>query len=414
VKKIIVILVAAILFGALGALNFTDVARAQTATPTPAKKVIYKFWSKYCPHCKDENIFLEKLEKQRSDFEVKSYEVTSDASAADLFKKFSNHCGNSNYSVPALFIGTKHIIGFKDEATTGKEIIAALDSYTLANYPDPYEHLNQTVSGQTDNGQGTGQCQTAGGTSSETNFKRKLPFLGEVDLRTASLPLMTVLIGTVDGFNPCAMWALVALLSLLVALGNRKRVLLVGGTFLLSSWLFTFVYLLAWLNFFTLVKFDLILRLIVGAIAIYTAYQLFMSYRDETEECKVSRGKGRVYRHIERLSQSSFLPFLLIGAFTLAVMVNIVELMCTINLPVIYTKVLSMANLPRWQYYLYIGIYDVFYMLDDIIVFLIALISMKAFAGFNKKYSRFTKLIGAIVMFVLGISMLFFPRLLSF
>ena len=95
-------------------------------------------------------------------------------------------------------------------------------------------------------------------------------------------------------------------------------------------------------------------------------------------------------------------------------MVNIVELMCTINLPVIYTKVLSMANLPRWQYYLYIGIYDVFYMLDDIIVFLIALISMKAFAGFNKKYSRFTKLIGAIVMFVLGISMLFFPRLLSF
>ena len=98
----------------------------------------------------------------------------------------------------------------------------------------------------------------------------------------------------------------------------------------------------------------------------------------------------------------------------MALMVNVVEFMCSINLPVVFTKVLSMADLPNYQRYLYIALYDVFYMLDDIVVFLIALFSMKAFTGFNQKYARFTKLVGAVVMLILAIMLLFFPRFLTF
>lgn len=366
---------------------------------------IYEFWSKYCPHCKEENIFLDKLQKERGDFEVVSFEVTSDQSGAELFKKFSDACGNKGYAVPALYIGDRSIIGFESENTTGREIIAALNSFKPENYQDPLK----VVEGGGGFKSGSELCQAA---SVET--KRKLPFLGEVDLAKFSLPALAVVLGTVDGFNPCAMWALVALLTLLVSLGSRKRLLLVGGVFLLASWLISFLLLSAFMNAFIFVKFDLAMRLVIGAVAIYTSYQLFKSYRKETEECKVNAGKGRIYQHIEKLSNSKFIPFLIFGAIALALMVNVVEFMCSINLPVVFTKVLSMANLPSLQKYLYIALYDVFYMLDDIVVFLIALLSMKAFSGFNQKYTRFTKLVGAIVMLILAVMLILFPRFLTF
>ena len=366
---------------------------------------IYKFWSNYCPHCKEENVFLEKLEKERGDFEIKSFEVTSDPKNAELFKKFSDACGNKGYSVPALYIGDKSIIGYKDEQTTGKEIIAVLDYYKTNPYVDPLKNLESGGEFKS----GSDLCVVE---SVET--KRKLPLIGEVDLDNFSLPILAVVLGAVDGFNPCAMWALIALLSLLLALGNRRKVLIVGGTFLITSWLITFFFMSAFLNAFSFVKFDLAMRLIIGIVALYTSYQLFKAFQKESEECKVNTAKGKVYKQIEKLSTSTFIPFLIVGAIILAVMVNVIEFLCSINLPVVFTKILSMANTSSAERYLYIAIYDVFYMLDDIIVFLVALFSMKAFTGFNQKYTRFTKIVGAIVMLVLALILLFFPKLLAF
>lgn len=361
---------------------------------------IYDFWSKYCPHCKAENAFLEENFKNRADIEILSYEVTSSSDNANLFKKFADATGNSGYNVPALYIGDKSIIGFKDNATTGQEILDAINSYTPDNYPDPILRVQNAESGQ----------------KNETfSTIRKLPFFGEVDLRNLSLPALAIIIGSVDGFNPCALWALVALLSLLIALGDQKKVAWVGGVFVFTSLLITFLFLTAWLNVFAFVKLDLALRLIVGAISLYTAYTLFESWRiGREDECKPSKVKGQIYKQIDRLSQASFLPYLIAGAIFLAILVNVIELMCTVNLPVIFTKVLQMAQLPSYKNYLYIGLYDIFYMLDDIVVLLIAVLFMKQFEGFNKKYLRATKIIGAIVMFVLAITLVFFPRLLTF
>lgn len=363
---------------------------------------VYDFWSKYCPHCKAENEFMDKNLKDRTDIQILRYEVTSDQNNANLFKRFSDANGNTAYNVPALFIGDKTIIGYSDESTTGKEILSAINSYTPDNYPDP---LKKIESG--------GQASPISAEAASTI--RKIPFFGEVDLKKISLPALAIIIGSVDGFNPCALWALIALLSLLIALGSRKKVAIVGGTFVVTSWLITFLFLTAWLNAFVFIKLDLALRLIVGAISLYTAYTLFQSWRqDRDEQCKPSKVKSHIYKHIDRLSQSSFLPFLIFGAIFLAMLVNVIELMCTINLPVIFTKVLQLAHLPSYQNYLYIALYSVFYMLDDIVVFLIAVIFMKTFEGFNKKYLRATKIVGAIVMFVLAIMLVFFPRFLTF
>jgi len=392
----------------------SPVAKAQTQSspPIPTKKVIYKFWSKYCPHCKDENAFLDKLLKQRDDFEVKSYEVTSDKNAADLFKKFSDHCGNTDYSVPALFIGTKHIIGFKDEETTGKLIEQILDSYTLENYPDPISHLDELTVSQSTDESGVSQCQSAATTADAG--RAKLPFLGEVELKSVSLPLLTLVLGTVDGFNPCAMWALIALLTLLIAMGSRKRVLLVGGVFLISSWLIYYVFLMAWVSVFHFIKIDLPIRIVVGVLGLLAGWQLLKSYQKETEECKVSAGKRHAARIIDYLASAKFIPLLVIGAVSLALAVNTVEFMCSVNLPVVYTKVLALNDLPRWEYMIYLAAYNTLYMLDDIVVFILALISLRAFTGFGAKYSRYTKLIGAIVIIAVAILLIFYPQGLTF
>lgn len=359
---------------------------------------IYDFWSKYCPHCKAENEFIDKNLKNRADLQILSYEVTSSRENADLFKKFADATGNSGYNVPALYIGDKQVIGFRDESTTGKEILDIINSYTPENYPDPILRLNNSKP-----------------VEQEISTIRKLPFFGEVDLKNFSIPVLAIIIGSVDGFNPCALWALIALLSLLIALGSRKKVAIVGGVFVLTSTLITFLFLTAWLNVFAFIKFDLILRLIVGGLSLYTAYTLFQSWRQaREEECKPSKVKGHIYKHIDRLSQASFLPYLIAGAMFLALLVNIIELMCTVNLPVIFTKVLQLAHLPSYKTYLYIGLYSIFYMADDIIVYIIAVLFMKQFEGFNKKYLRATKIIGAVVMFTLAIMLIFFPRLLTF
>ena len=406
-KKILLFLLPA-LFIAFFAPAF---AQSQSPTPTPTKKTVYEFWSKYCPHCKDENAFLEKLEENRSDIEVLSFEVTSDEKAADLFKRFADHCGNTDYSVPALYIGAKYIIGYKDEATTGKLIEETIDSYTLENYPDPLKHLDEKNISQTAGENGVSQCQSAS-TASDTG-KTKLPLLGEVELKSVSLPLLTLVLGTVDGFNPCALWALIALLTLLISMNSRKRVLLVGGVFLISSWLIYYVFLMAWVSVFHFIKIDLPIRIIVGALGILAGWQLLKSYQKEKEECKVSTGKRQATKMINYLANAKFIPLLIIGAISLAFVVNTVEFMCSVNLPVVFTKVLALNNLPRWEYMSYLAAYNTLYMLDDIVVFILALISLKAFTGFGAKYSRYTKLIGAIVIIIVAVLLIFAPQALT-
>lgn len=374
---------------------------APSSSRADTTKTIYHFYSKYCPHCIEQNVFLEKLPEQYPDISILDFEVTSDPKSADLFKRFSDISGNDGLAVPAVYIGNYIVLGYDGEAGKGEQIKEILNYYNENDYRDPLEKVEA--------GERFGEFLPKGKENTV-----KFPLVGEISTKNLSLLPLTVVLGLADGFNPCAMWALVALLGLLVALNSRKKLFLVGGTFLVSSWLIYFVFLAAFLNVFYFIKFDNIIRPIVALIAIYTAWQLLSSARRESEECKVSRGKASVYRQIEKIAQESFVPLLILGAIVLAFMVNLVEFMCSVNLPVVYTNVLANANLPKLQYYLYIALYNTLYMADDIIVFFLALFSLKAFTVVNKKYARISKVIGALVILVVGILLLVYPQALSF
>ena len=115
----------------------------------------------------------------------------------------------------------------------------------------------------------------------------------------------------------------------------------------------------------------------------------------------------------ERKLRSGCLEDIMIGIILLAFAVNLVELVCSAGLPAIYTQVLSLTPMPKWQYYLYLLFYILIFMLDDLIVFVIAMVGLKA-VGIESKYARMSRLVGGIVILLIGLLMLIKPELLAF
>ena len=106
------------------------------------------------------------------------------------------------------------------------------------------------------------------------------------------------------------------------------------------------------------------------------------------------------------------LILIILGVIALAVSVNLIEMVCSIGLPVIYTQILSLSNLPAWQHYLYLALYNTLYMADDIIVFIIAAKTLN-FVQLNHKYDRAMKLVGGLLIIALGLILIFRPELLA-
>jgi hypothetical protein len=244
----------------------------------------------------------------------------------------------------------------------------------------------------------------------------KLPFLGEMRIENWSLPVLTIVIGGLDGFNPCAMWVLVFLISLLLGMKDRRRMWILGGAFILASGLVYFLFLSAWLNLFLFLGLVIWVRILVGLVALGAGgWSLWDFWTNKEGACKVTEGEKRK-KTFEKLkdvvSERRFLVAL-VGIVLLAVAVNMVELVCSAGLPAVYTQVLAMNQLATWQYYLYLGLYILVFMLDDMLVFGVAMVTLKM-TGLEGKYARWSRLIGGVIMLGIGVAMLVRPEWLMF
>jgi hypothetical protein len=247
--------------------------------------------------------------------------------------------------------------------------------------------------------------------------KIKLPLFGEIEVKSFSLPILTVVIAGLDGFNPCAMWVLLFLISLLLGMKNRKRMWILGITFIAASASAYFLFLAAWLNLFLFLGFIFWVRIVVGLVACGGGiYHLREYWRNRKDGCKTvvsSERRKKIFAKLKELSSSQKFVVALGGIILIAFAVNLVELVCSAGLPAIYTNILTLSSLPKWQYYLYLILYIFVFMLDDLFVFFIAMITLRA-VGISKKYSRFASLIGGIIILILGILLLFKPEWLMF
>ena len=239
-----------------------------------------------------------------------------------------------------------------------------------------------------------------------------LPYFGEIDVFQESIPFLAVVLGLVDGFNPCAMWVLVFMISVIVDLQDKRKTFVIVGSFVGASALFYFALMAGWINLFKLIGYMRILTVGIGAIALYTGFESLRSCF-EGPTCKVTtaEGRNRIKNRIKTLAERPLSWGTLTGVFALAVVVNGIEFVCSAALPAIFTSVLAFSHLSTFMHYWYITVYVFFFMLDDLIVFSLAAFAVNKYAG--DKYMVWCKLIGGVILFVLGFLMLFHPDWLA-
>ncbi|MDA3803149.1 MAG: hypothetical protein PF488_04665 [Patescibacteria group bacterium] len=394
---------------------------------------IYFFTGEGCPHCAAMREYLtEDLQAnyENEDIRVFEFEVYKDRSNALLLKKAAKVLDAQVSGVPFLIIGDETFVGFS-ETNTPKTINERID-YCLENdYSDSVEGIllnginvdsvNTTeiveITELKENSENieVNKNKTEG-VNGDSEELINIPVLGEIDAKSFSLPLLTVVMGVLDGFNPCAMWVLLFLISLLLNIENRKRMWILGTTFIVASAFVYFLFMAAWLNLIMFLGLILWIRILIGLLALGGgAYSLRDYFVNKEAACKVSGGEKRTktFDKLKKAVHQKNLWLALGGIVVLAFAVNLVELFCSAGLPAVYTQVLALNEVSSIGKYLYILLYIFFFMLDDLIIFIIAMTTLHI-TGISTKYSRLSRLIGGILMLIIGLMLIFRPEWLMF
>lgn len=388
---------------------------------------LYFFYGQGCPHCAKEEKFLAALEKDYSNIKVNRYEVWYNRNNADLLARVAKELNLKVTGVPVLIVGDQTINGYFSDETTGAKIKSIINEYARVDCVDQVAPIinSEKAGAQCTHGcdQNDTECLHDCGCQADlikngasTQEKINVPIFGEINLKTISLPALTVIIGTLDGFNPCAMWTLLFLISLLLGMESRRRMWILGAAFIISSGLVYFLFLSAWLNFFLFIGFTFWLRIIIGLVAIGSGvYHLKEFIKNRKGTCPVTEDEKRreVFYKIKSIVKKESFWLALAGIIILGFAVNLVELVCSAGFPAVYTQVLSLAHLPWWKYYGYLLLYIFFYMLDDMIIFILAMATLRMQAV-SSKYGRYSNVIGGVIILIIGILLILKPEWIMF
>lgn len=236
-------------------------------------------------------------------------------------------------------------------------------------------------------------------------------------LKSSSLFATALVIGLIDGFNPCAMWVLVYLITLVSELKDKKKMWFIAGTFLIASGIIYFIILTMYLSGWQLLiylGFTQYVLIVAGIFAVISgAYFLYDFYKSKGQiVCKVGnlQEKQKTMSKIKQIVHSKFTLPTFLALVVLAFSVNLTEFFCSISLPQVFTNVISVADITTTMQFFYIFVYILAFMADDMLIFFLALKAIET--PIMDKYSGLAKLIGGIVMLGLGFVLLFFPHLL--
>ena len=368
-----------------------------------AKEVeIYLFYSNSCPHCANEKEFLSTLE----DIKVKKYEVTQ---YSKLYDKVVDKLNIDSNGVPLTIIGSDYIVGFNENTKT--EITEMIDAYSKKDYCDVVDLIirNKDIT----------SCIDENKTIYENNSLKEVKLLGKTikfDAKEVSLPLIAIIIGFIDGFNPCAMWVLIFLISKLFNIKNKKKMWLLGLTFIITSALMYLIFMLGIFGISNII--GTYFKYLIGLVALIGGFINLKSFKNSLKKdvgCTVTNKeqKKKIINKIKKILNEKNLLISLIGIILLAISVNIVELACSAGLPAMFVEILSLNDLSKNMYIFYMLIYILVFMLDDIIVFAISMITLEV-TGVSNKYTKYSHLIGGIIMLVVGILMMFKTEWLMF
>ncbi|MBW8447733.1 MAG: hypothetical protein K0M49_19095 [Arenimonas sp.] len=346
-----------------------------TAQGDPQGAPLQVFFHPECPHCHDAIEFLRSQQTVR----YQLHDVST-ASGERLLLDFAGKHGiaEDQLGVPLFVCGSNYLIGYESAETTGRALLSC-----RAGNP------------------------SAEGLPADPS-RVHVPLIGEIDPSRYSLLALTALMGLSDGFNPCAMWVLLYLISLIAGLQDRRKIWWLVGTFVLSSGLLYFLFMTAWLNTFLFIGYTKILTELIALVAIGCGadhlYQLAVSRGVIVCEVGDAAQRQRTLERARALVAAPVGVASLVMIVGLALTVNAIEFVCSAALPAIYTHILSLLDLPALQYYGYIGLYVAFFMLDDLIIFGLAAFAVQKVI--DTRYAAFSRAVGGVMLIGLGIWML--------
>jgi glutaredoxin len=354
---------------------------------------VHMFYLPGCPHCHEQINELNPVIESEYGVKVVKHDVTTEKGHV-LFGEVRDERG-LNDLVPLTLVGDKQFVGYSDEIGARiKEAVA--ECVESGDCGDPL----------------TGSQ----GVEEEKNYEYDLPFIGKTDLRSFSLPVLAIVLGVVDGFNPCAMWVLVYLIALCIGLQSRKRMFFLVGTFVLVSGIMYFLFMTAWLNAFLMLGYTRAITILIGLVALGAGILNLKSWwetRNKALTCEVtsSETKEKQMKELQGVVSSPLTWGTIATIVVLAFAVNTIEFVCSAALPAIFTQILALAPISWIEHYSYIALYVLFFMLDDLIVFSIAVFGISSMAA-NEKYSKLSKLVGGLLILGIGLLLLFAPQLL--
>ena len=330
-----------------------------------------------CPSCEEQKPFNKKLAEKYS-IQIVAHDAATPAGSALLSEKLAELGIEYEPEFPITIFGNQVFGGWESEETTGRAIEGALKQCLAGKCPPP--------------------------TGKEPTHKINLPLIGEIDPTDYSLPALAVILGFVDGFNPCAMWVLVYLISIIATLRDRKRIWLIVGSFVLASGVLYFLFMTAWLNVFLLIGYVRPVTIVIGLVALGGG---ILQIREVIETrgaivCKVTDEESRkkTMTRIQEIVSSPITLGTIVGIIALAFTVNSVEFACSFGIPAVFTRVLSLASLTTFQYYGYILLYVFIFMLDDLIIFGTAAFALTSSLG--DRYAKYTRPVGGTILIILG------------
>lgn len=393
---------------------------------------IHLFYGNGCPHCAAEEEFLSDYLKDRTDVKLYKYEIWYDSHNQELLSKVQKEMGTTNKNgVPFTVIGKKTIVGYAD-GVTDEQIKDAINYYLNNDYRDYAGEITGKVKkaevkediikdeSKTEDKK-ENKIEKADDTkdSDQTDENVTVPVLGKINAKKVSLPILAVVLGFVDGFNPCAMWILIFLITMLFNMKDRKKMWILGLTFILTSGIVYLMFMLAWLNLATFISKIAFIRLLIAVIALVVGlinvYKYIDSLKKKDEGCDVVDKKDRkkIMEKIISITHEKKFIIAFLGIIVLAASVNIIELMCSIGIPLLFTQILAMNNLSTFSYMIYMFIYIFFFLIDDIVIFVISMVTLKV-TGLSTKYTKYSHLIGGIIMLIIGLLLIIKPELLMF
>lgn len=421
-----------------------------------------------CAHCAAAKLFLKRIAPRYPGLRFTYGEIVTHADQRLRYEELCRKYGIRLPGVPAFHTGKELVVGYAGDATTGAKLLGLLDEMTV---PCTVPHATQSRTEQpatsrpeSDSSQIRGWrssfsvAQAYGAESAgeppqaspapprpddpdlsslpparpetesgptvstatppvdEELSEVEVPFFGTLDVKQLGMPLFTIILGLVDGFNPCAMWVLLFLLSILINLHDRRKILAVAGTFVVVSGLVYFAFMAAWLNVFRLIGFRRWSEVALAMIAIaFGAINIkdFLAFKRGVSLSIPESAKPGIYARVRAIVTAQHMTAAICGAIVLAVLVNFIELLCTAGLPALYTKVLAMQQYPMWLELSYLGLYNLAYMFDDGVMVAIAVVTLGRHK-LQEREGRWLKLISGCTILVLGIILLFVPQWLSY